>query len=321
MTLSNASPGQGELPGEEGVVTRWANLMDTHVSIAVVGEQGQEWETAIDRALTWFERIEASCSRFDPQSEVMQLTARVGTPVAASPLLFEATQFALSVAEASEGAFDPTVGHILERRGFNRNYRTGERIATAGVAGSVSWRDVTLDPESRTITLRRALILDLGAVVKGMAIDLAARELAAAPGFAIDAGGDLYVHGRNPEGRPWRIGIRHPRAAGQLLGTVEVADAAVCTSGDYERGAEGAPGHHILDPHSGASAEAVASVTVIGPTAMAADAVGTAAFVLGPARGRRFVESQGLAALIVTPTLQEYSTRGFKRLARWRRTP
>lgn len=321
MTASKPRPDQSEPPAVEAIATREAILMDTLISIAVVDERGQEWEAAIDRALSWFEKIEASCSRFDPRSEVMQLTARVGTPVGASPLLFEAVRFALSVAAASGSAFDPTVGHALERRGFNRNYRTGERIATAVAADSVSWRDVTLDPEQRTITLRRPLVLDLGAVVKGMAIDLAARELAAAPGFAIDAGGDLYVHGVNPEGRPWRIGIRHPRAAGQVLGTVEVSDVAVCTSGDYERVAEGADGHHILDPRSGSSVEAVASVTVIGPTAMAADAVGTAAFVLGPARGRRFVEQQGLAALIVTPALQEYPTRGFKRLARWRPAP
>lgn len=312
MDGSNARPDQ--------VVTRWAILMDTHVSIAVVGGRGQEWEPAIDRALAWFATIEASCSRFDAQSEVMQLIARVGTPVLASPLLFEAVRFALSVAAASGGAFDPTVGRALEGRGFNRNYRTGERIATAGATDAVSWRDVALDPVARTITLRRPLVLDLGAVVKGMAIDLAAQELAAAPGFAVDAGGDLYLKGRNAEGRLWRIGIRHPRAAGRLLGTVEVSDVAVCTSGDYERAAEGADGHHILDPRSGLSAEAVASVTVIGPTAMAADAVGTAAFVLGPARGRRFLEQQGLAGIIVTPTLQEYATPGFRRLARWRRS-
>jgi thiamine biosynthesis lipoprotein len=301
------------------VVSRVAILMDTHISIAVGAEPGRDWDSAIDRALSWFERVEESCSRFDPNSEVLQLTAQVGTPVVASPLLFEAVRFALSVAEASDGAFDPTVGHTLERRGFNRNYRTGEYISTAVDMDSVSWRDVILDPERRTITLRHPLVLDLGAVVKGMAIDLAARELATALSFAIDAGGDLYVHGMNPEGRLWRIGIRHPRAAGQLLGTVEVSNQAICTSGDYERVAEGAEGHHILDPRSGSSVEAVASVTVIGPTAMVADAVGTAAFVLGPARGRRFVESQGLAGLIVTPTLQEYRTRGFKKLVRWQR--
>lgn len=302
------------------VVTRWAILMDTHVSVEVVGNPDQEWEAAIDRALSWFKTVEEGCSRFDPKSEVMQLTTRVGTPVVASPLLFQAVQFALSVAEASGGAFDPTVGYTLERRGFNRNYVTGERITTELPADPVSWHDIRLDPESRTITLRRPLILDLGAVVKGMAIDLAARELAAARGFAIDAGGDLYVHGRNADGRRWRIGIRHPREQGRLLGTVDVSGVSVCTSGDYERAAEGTGGHHILDPRSGASTGAAASVTVIGPTAMVADACGTAAFVLGPERGRDFLEEQGLAGLIVTPTLQEFATRDFEKRARWQPT-
>lgn len=303
------------------VVTRSTILMDTHVSVAVQDDGREDWDAAIDRGLRWFQRIEESCSRFDPESEVMQLVARVGTPVVASPLLFEAVRFALDVARASGGAFDPTVGAALERRGFNQNYRTGARIATIVADAGASWRDVTIDPERRTIALQRPLVLDLGAVVKGMAIDLAARELAAAPGFAIDAGGDLYVHGQNPEGQPWRIGVRHPRAPGQLLGVVEVSDLAVCTSGDYERVADDAEGHHLLDPRSGRSVDAVASVTVIGPTAMAADAVGTAAFVLGPVAGRRFIERQGLAGLIVTPGLRRHPTRDFTRFSRWQPSP
>lgn len=304
-----------------GTVTRSTILMDTHVSVAVQDDGREDWDAAIDRGLAWFRQIEERCSRFDPESEVMRLVARVGTPVEASPLLFEAVRFALDVARASGGAFDPTVGAALERRGFNQNYRTGARVATTIADKGASWRDVALDPERRTITLRRALVLDLGAVVKGMAIDLAARELAAASGFAIDAGGDLYVHGQNPQGQPWRIGIRHPREPGQLLGVVEVSDLAVCTSGDYERRSASVEGHHLLDPRSGHSADAVASVTVIGPTAMAADAIGTVAFVLGPVAGRRFIEQQGLAGLIVTPDLRQYPTQDFTRFSQWQPSP
>ena len=133
-----------------------------------------------------------------------QLADRAGVPVVVSPILFEAVQFALAVAEDSDGAFDPTIGADLEARGFNEEYRSGAAVHS-GVApdASVSYRDVVLDAEQRTITLRRPLLLDLGGVAKGLAVDLASRELAPLEHFAIDAGGDLFLSGHNAADEPW----------------------------------------------------------------------------------------------------------------------
>ena len=291
-------------------------LMGTFVTMQVVGngsdrEQTIEREERIERAFGWFRRVEECCTRFDPQSEVMQLTARIGVSVPVSDMLYEAVRFALAVAEESRGAFDPTIGHHMETRGFSREYRTGQ-IVRSGLepGGAVSYRDVDLDPDRQTITLRRPLILDLGAVAKGLAIDMAARELRTFEGYAIDAGGDLYLGGRNPKGAPWTVGIRHPRLDNQLIDSLSVSDVAVCTSGDYERKSPGEDGHHIVDPRTGTSANAAASVTVVGPTAMLADALATAAFVLGPDDGIRLFERQGVDGLIVLPTLERYATRG-----------
>ncbi len=98
----------------------------------------------------------------------MRLATQVGVPVRVSTILFEAVQFAWAVAEATEGAFDPTVGYAMESLGFNREYRTGQTIRTPLDSNSaVSYRDVRLDAERQTITLLRPLILDLGAVAKG----------------------------------------------------------------------------------------------------------------------------------------------------------
>src|ERR1019366_3064534 len=167
------------------------------------------------------------------------------------------------------------------------------------------------DPDRKTITLKRPLILDLGAVAKGLAIDMAARELRPFENYAVDAGGDLYLGGSGPNGGPWSIGIRHPRLDRQLIDFLRVSNAAVCTSGDYERRGSGEyDGHHILDPRMGVSASDVASVTVVAPTAMAADALATAAFVLGPSEGIRLLEHQGVDGLIVSRTLERHSTRG-----------
>jgi FAD:protein FMN transferase len=293
------------------VFTRTAILMDTFVAIEVVAPKGApEPSAAMERALGWFAEVEVRCSRFDPKSEVMRLTRLAGSPVRVSKLLFEVVRFALTIAEASGGAFDPAVGHVLEARGFNRDYRTGQAV-DSGLAPEArpTYRDVRLDPAHSTITLKRPLILDLGGVAKGMAIDLAAKELAQYSDFAVDAGGDLYLKGRNPLGRPWRVGIRDPRNEEGLLETLQVSDAAICTSGDYERRApDESGGHHILDPRTGESADEVASTSVVAPTAMVADALATAAFVLGPERGIRFLERQGVAGLIISPSLERHAT-------------
>jgi thiamine biosynthesis lipoprotein len=298
-------------------MTRTVPLMGTFVTIQVVGDATDphasfEIAERVERAFGWFRQVEACCTRFDPGSEAMQLTARIGVPVPVSEILFEAVRFSVAVAETTGGAFDSTVGHQMETRGFNREYRTGQIVRTAlepGAGGS--YRDIRLDFDRKAITLLRPLILDLGAVAKGLAIDLAARELQPLVNFAIDAGGDLYLGGRGPGNAPWSVGIRHPREDGQLIDSLIVSDAAVCTSGDYERrSADDRQGHHILDPRTGVPADAVASATVVAPTAMVADALATAAFVLGPTEGLRLLERQGVEGLIVSPALERHATRG-----------
>jgi thiamine biosynthesis lipoprotein len=302
---------------KEEVFTHTIVAMGTIVTIQVSGleadlQQPSYREETIERAFGWFRHIEDRCTRFNPQSESMQLTARIGVSVPVSPVLYECVAFALAVAEQSGGAFDPTVGGAMQGRGFNREYRTGQVVQmNLEPCGEVSYRDVSLDPARKAITLKRPLILDLGAVAKGLAIDMAARELRSFPSFAINAGGDLFLGGLNPEGLPWSIGIRHPREDDALIDSVVVSNRAVCTSGDYERRSTGEDdGHHIIDPRSGGSADAVASVTVVAQTAMLADALATAAFVLGPESGIQLLEYMGVEGLIVTPALDRYETRG-----------
>jgi thiamine biosynthesis lipoprotein len=293
-------------------------VMGTVVTITVVGldRSGDEAErdAAIARAVGWFEHVESVCSRFDPDSELRRLCARVAEPVAASSLLFEAITFAIAVAAETDGAFDPTVGASLESLGFDRDHRTG-RATPSGIPAATGARytDVLLNPEQSTITLARPLVLDLGAVAKGLAIDLAARALAPFVNFAIDAGGDLYLAGRNGDDMPWSVGIRHPRDEGTVIETLRVSDTAVCTSGDYERWSDTTRGaHHIIDARAGVTATAAASVTVLAPSAMVADALATAAFVLGPAPGIALLERHGVDGVMLTPSLDRFATAGMR---------
>lgn len=310
-----------QLPGAPRALHRLDTVaMDTWVQVQVVSDQPAHLvDAAMRRALTWFMEVERACSRFEPDSEVMRLSRVAGRSVPVSPLLLESVAFALELARGTDGRFDPTVGALLEQRGFAESYRTGATIAS-GVDQPSSYRDVRVDRARGTITLRRPLILDLGAVVKGLGVDLAVRSLEAAGlhDLSVDAGGDLAVRGRNVQGRPWQIGIQHPRAEGLLVCRVGVSDAAVCTSGDYERRAPDGSAH-IVDARSGAvplAEDAIASLSVIAPTAMAADGLSTAALLLGRGLALPFLEHHGVQGLIVHPDGSTVTTsKGFADLA------
>ncbi len=290
-------------------------FMDTLVTIEVAHYPSERAVTELaGHAFDWFREVEAVCSRFEADSELSRLSASPGKPVAVSPILFQTLQFALAVAEATGGVFDPTVGRAMELAGYDRNYRSGMSTVThADVPVQASYRDVCLDEDEQTVTLLRPLVLDLGAVAKGFAIDLAASALDATPDYAINAGGDVLVHGRAPDGGQWRVGIRHPRVPGALLDTLFVTDVAVCTSGDYERPrADGLGGGHIVTSQD-ASSTRIVSTTVVAPTAMSADALSTAAYALGPARGIDFLQCQGAVGILVSETLQTWETPGLGR--------
>jgi thiamine biosynthesis lipoprotein len=290
--------------------------MATLVTAEVVtAEAHVDARAALDRALGWFAAVERACSRFDEASELRRLVARVGEPVEVSPLLFESIRFALALADLTDGVFDPTIGRAMVEAGFDRHYATGER-ATATADRAASFKDVAIDEVRRTVELRRPLLLDLGAVAKGLAIDLAARELVPLGGCCVEAGGDLYAGGRNDAGEPWRIGVQHPRDPDAMVEVLELTDQAACTSGDYERRTTDGAGHHLIDPRTGRAADSLASVTVVAPTAMAADGLATAAFVLGPAAGRRLLVEQGVEGLFVTLAGAVDSTAGLGTAAR-----
>jgi thiamine biosynthesis lipoprotein len=279
-------------------------LMGTFVTIDVVADDADAG--AIDRAFAWFHTIETACTRFDEDSELMRLCAPPGRAVAVSDVLFEAIRFAVAVAEDTGGACDPTVGAAVAARGVDREHRTGRRVRAAVVDERASYRDVIVDEAARAVLLRRPLTLDLGAVAKGLAVDAAARELAPLVDFAIDAGGDLFLAGHNRHGEPWSVGIRHPRVDGELIETVRVSNRAVCTSGDYEKA-------HLVDPRTGASPSRAASATVLAPNAMLADALATAAFVLGPAEGIALLERHGVDGVIYGSDLSRVATTALAR--------
>ena len=147
--------------------------------------------------------------------------------------------------------------------------------------------------------------LDPSGYVKGWAVARASEvlERAGARDFCINAGGDVITRGG-----PWRVGIRHPVERDRLAAVLTVADLAVATSGEYERGA------HILDPHTGEPPTELLSVTIVGPDLALADAYATAAFAMGPNGPEWTATLAGYDAMCVTGDHRVLSTPGFARL-------
>ncbi|TXK73867.1 FAD:protein FMN transferase [Paenibacillus sp. N3.4] len=280
-------------------------FMDTVVDIQVATRRTKdETESAIDRAFEAFRKVEQACSRFSPDSELMEACRLIKTPVQISPFLYEPLKFALEMAKWTHGIFDPTVGKVMEDHGFNQHYLTGETIQTLS-ADSATYRDILLNETDRTLYLRKKIVIDLGAVAKGFAIDLASYELAGFDGFVVNAGGDLFAGGVDENGKKWRVGIQHPTDKEQIIQMIEISNEAVCTSGSYERISSVQAGvHHIIEPKSKRSPNEWISCSIIAPFAMMADVFSTASFLLGPEGAKALLEQADLKGILITSDLQ-----------------
>ena len=226
-------------------------------------------------------------------------------PVKVRADLLEVLEKALHYAELSDGAFDPTVGPLVQLWGIGTDAQCipgDEEIAAA--LELVNWRDVVIDRKAGTVFLRRqGMALDLGAIAKGYAGDEAlriARE-AKVKRAVFDLGGNIVTLGwrirgkKGKEPQPWRIGIQNPLSdRGTYMGVLSVHDTSVVTSGVYERFFEsgGKRYHHILSTANGYPVDnGLLSVTIVTESSTAADALSTTVFALGFERGKALVDS------------------------------
>jgi len=306
--------GWWRLRPEPGPLQETRLLMGTTVTIEADGLPRDRLSVAAAAAFAEIARIEALMSSHLPDSDVARLSAATGEAVVA-PETAAVIARGLEVAARSGGAFDLTLGQLKALWGIETET---PRIPTAGeIAAALAGTGPEALTVTGTLVRKRApqLAVDLGGIAKGYAADRALAVLRehGVTSAAVNAGGDIALLG-SKQGRPWRIGVQHPRRAGEVLTTVAAIDRAVVTSGDYQRYFErgGRRYHHLFDPQSGYPADRCQGVTVIAPEAMLADALATALFVLGPERGLELLRGYPeVDALIVaadgrlhaTPTL------------------
>lgn len=260
----------------------------------------------------WFARVEATLSRFAPDSALCQLNARPERWVVVPDLLLRAVGTALQAAEATGGAFDPTVLDAVEAAGYSRSFDLGPGpVGAPRPAGR--WREIRLDPHMRAVWLPRGVRLDLGGIGKGLAVDGGLGRQKGAGRTLVNAGGDLALR-TAPGELPYLVEIEDPFDAGRTIATFGLHRGAVATSSVMgRRWGEGL--HHIIDPVTGRPAQAgLAAATVFGPRAAVAEVLAKAAIILGESRGLDLIRQHGCHALLVgvdgrivmTQGLEEY---------------
>ena len=237
--------------------------------------------------------LDAACSRFRADSELAALDRAQGRPVRLSPLLANAVEVALRAAELTDGDVDPTVGEAIVAAGYDRDFSLVPpdgpplNLVVKAVPG---WRQVRLDPATRTLAMPAGIRLDLGATAKAWAADRAAARIAAelGAGVLVGLGGDIAVAGQAPPGG-WRIRVQdvtgRPEDVPEGPATVvAITSGGLATSSTtarrWRRG--GNVLHHILDPRTGLPPAPVwRTISVTAATCADANAASTAAIIRG----------------------------------------
>lgn len=265
------------------------------------------------------EDMDLAASRFRPDSEVSRLSRAGGAPMRVSPLMLESVLVAVSVAQWTDGAVDPTVGRSMEALGYDRDFqkivdldkdrkpRKSPRRDPVRAQPAAGWRCIEIDPSSRTVRVPDGVLLDLGATAKALAADRAAASIArrTGSGALVSIGGDLAVSGEPPvEG--WAVGIAQSSSApaDSVDQVVAVTSGGLASSSTTVRKWQqaGRVVHHIVDPATGENArEHWNLVSVAASSCVEANAASTAAIVWGASAPKRLAIA-GLPARLVSVT-------------------
>ncbi|MCE8522745.1 FAD:protein FMN transferase [Ruegeria pomeroyi] len=249
--------------------------------------------------------VDRLMSTYLSDSEVSHFNAAApGEPISISPHTNAVIEEAFRVGKLSNGAFDVTIGPLVDLWGFGPSRQTGKIPDGASIRHTAMQvgMDGLHSAENRLWKSKSGLGIDLSGIAKGYAVDQLARLLDAQnlPGYLIDIGGELRAKGRRPDGRQWTIGIERPvQGQRKAYRVVRLEDAAVATSGDYRNFfvSGGQSYSHVIDPRTTKPvAHSLASVTVLDQSTMRADALSTALMVMGPDEGRAFAEQSQIAA-------------------------
>ncbi|WP_407355576.1 FAD:protein FMN transferase [Methanolobus sp. WCC5] len=301
---------------EQETYSQTRSLMDTTVTVSVVSSDQNHAQETIERAFERMDFVDRTMNNYDNNSEI-NLLNNEGSIYGADRELVYVVQRSGYYSRVSGGAFDISIQPVLDL--WASKYSPGG-----------TYQDPTPDEINETlelvnhssiivkgnnISLAPGMKITLGGVAKGYAVDIAIESLikdGITSGF-VNAGGDGRYIGTRPDGTLWRVGLQNPDKSEDVITIMEIRDAAVATSGNYERYfSDTAKASHIADPRTGYPSGNLISATVIANTAMDADAFATAVFILGEYDGMDMIERlDNIECLLITNDKRIIRSSGF----------
>ncbi len=289
-------------------------VMGTFARVVVIAKDSDSAMKCIESAFTQINKVDDLMSDYKSDSEISNVN-RDGFEKAVqfSQSTYEVLQRSIEFSKLTDGAFDITVGPLVElfRKAKKKQVFPGpDEIAEA--KSKVGFEKLKLDDENRTVQFTvEGMRLDLGGIAKGYAVDKAVETMQAhgAIGGMVDLGGDIRCFGAALKGRDhWVIGLQNPNmvkdsAGREVLLKLKITNGAIATSGDYQQFIliEGKRRSHIIDRKTGTSIEGLSSVTIIADNATNADALATAVSVMGSEKGLELIEKiPGTEAILIT---------------------
>ena len=291
------------------------DIMGTRISVELWHDDEARGADCSLRVFAEMDRINALMSSYLDSSELSHINNNAAfEAVEVSDELLQLIRRSLYFSKISHGAFDITYASV----GYAYDYRERKQPSSAVVSSkldAIDYRHIELD-DNRIRFGNSAVRIDLGGIAKGYAVDRAIDILrdCGVDRALVSAGGDSRIIG-DRNGRPWMIGIRHPRKDDAIALRLPLIDSAISTSGDYERFFidNGERIHHIINPGTGRSAAASWSASVTGPDAMTTDALSTTIFILGAAEGLALIESlDGYDAIVIDSHGKVHYSSGFR---------
>ena len=256
--------------------------------------------------------VNGQMSTYQPDSDISRFNQADAESWQTLPVdFYRVLDYALRLAGDTGGAYDPTVGPLVNLWGFGPD-KSGVQAPTeaeiAEARGRVGWQKVKLDAATQRAFQSGGVYVDLSSVAKGYAVDKLADYLQGQgiENFLVEIGGELRASGEKPGGNAWKVAVEKPVPGEREIERIlALSDIAVATSGDYRNFFEwdGQTYAHIIDPRTGMPVDHLtASVTVLADSCTEADALATALTVLGPEQGMTFADARQLAVLFMVRT-------------------
>lgn len=300
------------------------NTMGTTYSVKIIGDGDKAAaEEAVAKAL---ESVNARMSTYQDDSELMKFNASKQTSVEVSDELQLVVKSALDISRQTDGAFDITIGPVVNAYGFGpkgqKKVPTDEELRS--LLEKVGYTKLSIK-DGKLSKTAPDLFVDLSAIAKGYGVDKAADSLEALgfKNFMVEVGGEVRARGKNAEDEPWQLGVETPtEGTRKIQRIVPLQDRALATSGDYRNYFEkdGVRISHTIDARTGKTiTHKLASVSVVDSNCMLADAWATALNVLGEDEGLKLANKQGIAALFIVRDGQgfkEIESEAFSKLTR-----